>query len=73
MSAAELKELKQLIIHEVQFVEEEWKLKVFAKLLDLEEDVESELDKRMERRKSGDSKSYSWEEVEKELEVILKK
>jgi hypothetical protein len=36
MSAAELKELKQMIIHEVQFVEEEWKLKAFAKLLDLE-------------------------------------
>ena len=29
--------------------------------------------KRMEKRKSGESKSYTWEEVDKELESIIKK
>ena len=33
----------------------------------------TELDKRMEKRKSGESKSYTWEEVDKELESIIKK
>lgn len=36
MSAAEIKETKERIIQEIQFVEEEWILKAICKLLDIE-------------------------------------
>lgn len=73
MSATELKEAKERIIQEIQLVEDEWILKAIQKLLDIEDSESTELDKRMEKRKSGESKSYSWEQVDKELEAIVKK
>ncbi len=73
MSAAELKEKKELIIQEIQQVEDEWILKAIEKLLDINSDENEELDNRMKKRKAGESKSYSWEEVDKELEAITKK
>jgi len=73
MSATELKEAKERIIQEIQLVEDEWILKAIQKLLDIEDSESAELDKRMEKRKSGESKSYSWEQVDKELEAIVKK
>jgi hypothetical protein len=73
MSAAEIKETKERIIQEIQQVEDEWILKAIQKLLDMDDPELTELDKRMEKRKSGESKSYSWEEVDKELESIIKK
>lgn len=73
MSAAELKEKKELIIQEIQQVEDEWILKAIEKLLDINSDENEELDNRMKKRKTGESKSYSWEEVDKELEAITKK
>jgi len=72
MGATELKESKERIIQEIQLVEDEWILKAIQKLLDIQ-DADSELDKRMEKRKSGESKSYAWEEIDKELEAIVKK
>jgi len=73
MSASELKESKERIIQEIQLVEDEWILKAIQKLLDIEDADLSELEKRMEKRKSGESKSYAWEEIDKELEAIVKK
>ncbi|MEN9447779.1 MAG: hypothetical protein RJA25_1069 [Bacteroidota bacterium] len=73
MSAAEIKETKERIIQEIQQVEDEWILKAIQKLLDMDDPELTELDKRMEKRKSGESKSYTWEEVDKELESIIKK
>lgn len=73
MSAAEIKETKERIIQEIQLVEDEWVLKAIQKLLDIDDSELAELDKRMEKRKSGESKSYSWETVDKELESIVKK
>jgi len=73
MSAAELKEKKELIIQEIQQVEDEWILKAIEKLLDINSEENEELDNRMRKRKSGESKSYSWEQVNAELETLTTK
>ncbi|HQD11312.1 MAG TPA: hypothetical protein PLW43_00080 [Chitinophagales bacterium] len=73
MSAAELKEKKELIIQEIRQVEDEWILKAIEKLLDINSDENKELESRMRKRISGESKSHSWEEVDSELDKLITK
>ena len=73
MSATELAEKKQLIIQEIQQVEDEWILKAIEKLLDINSEENEELDNRMRKKRSGESKSYSWQQVNEELETLITK
>ena len=60
MSAAELKEKKELIIQEIQQVEDEWILKAIEKLLDINSDENEELDNRMKKRKRRRSMTITY-------------
>ena len=73
MSAAELKEKKELIIQEIRQVEDEWILKAIEKLLDINSEENKELESRMRKRISGESKYHSWEEVDSELDKLITK
>lgn len=69
MSTAEIKEMKHLIIKEIQQVDDEYILKAIEKILDIDvslnvEEYNKDLDSSMKQYKSGQVKTQEQIEIE---------